>query len=126
MDAAEARSQAAKIVRYLGTAAAAREMAQRTNSGDVAFDFLLGFVSSPAREAVLDQMKALLVDPDFPVYEQDLCGMSVVALPPDATDQVAAEQRALEARFRDELRAALKNKRGRALEVSTYTVNSIR
>jgi len=116
------RWQAASIVRYLGTPAAAREMAGRLNY-DLAHQFLLGLVESPAREVVLKQMEELLADRDFPVNDSFLCAMSFIALGPDRTAQTAAEQKMLQRRFRDELRLALNNKEGVALTVSTATVN---
>jgi hypothetical protein len=114
----KARMHAAKIVRYLGTPGAAREMGRRIHYPDLTYDFLLGFVSFPARNAAMDQMNALLVDPKFLVYDLDLCAMSVVAGPADA-----AAQKAELARLREELRSALQNKRGQALAVSTATAN---
>jgi hypothetical protein len=121
-----ARRLAARTLRYLGTAAAMREMAHRFGSDDYTYECLLGLVGSPARRAALDQMSKLLADdPYFPVDGQFLCAISVVALPQDSTEGLAPQHKALEIRFRDELRAALKNKRGRALAVSKETVGSV-
>ncbi len=112
-------------MRNLGTAAAAREMAHRLQSEDLARDFLLGLVESPAREAALEQMTELLRDPDFPVSTRFLCAISFVALGPDRTAHTPDQQEALKARFRDELRSALKDKRGKALVESTRTAESV-
>lgn len=123
-----ARWQATDTLRFLGTVGAAHEMARWLNSGDLTSSgsFLVGLAISPEREVALDEMKALLVDPKFPVYEPDICAMSLLALGPDRTAQTSVEQKTLQDRFRDELRSALKNKQGRALEVSTATANSVR
>jgi hypothetical protein len=121
----KARWQATSVVRNLGTAAAAHEMAHRLQSQDLAYDFLLGLVESPAREAALEQMEGLLRDPDFPVSSHFLCAVSFVALGPDRTTQTADRQKDLQAHFRDELRSALKNKRGKAQVESTRTAGSM-
>jgi hypothetical protein len=123
-----ARWQAIDILRYLGTSAAARELARQLKSEDLTFHhgFLSGLVQSPSRDAVLKEMEGLLADRDFPVDDHFLCAMSSVAVGPDRTDQRAADQKTLEARFRDELRSALKYKQGRALAVSAATANSAR
>lgn len=120
-----ARWQAVNTLRYLGTPAAVREIVRWLKSDDLTSSgsFLLGLVASTARELVLDQMKALLVDPDFPVFEQDLCSTALLSVPPGISE-MKAQLDALKASFRDELRSALKNKRGNALEVSTFTVNT--
>ena len=109
-----ARWQATDILRYLGTPAAARELARQLKSNDLTFHhgFLSGLVQSPARDAVLKQMEGLLADRNFPVDDHFPCAMSFVALGSDRTAQTAVQQKALEARFRDELRSALKYKQG--------------
>jgi len=57
-------------------------------------------------------------------YNQFLCAISVVALSPDQVDS-AAEYKAVEMRFKDQLKSALKNKQGQALAVSQKTVNGV-
>jgi hypothetical protein len=117
------RWQATSILRYLGTPDAARAMAQRLKSNDLAEDLLLGLVESPARETVLEQMRALLVEPDFPVTDWFLCATAYVARPRDATIASKDQLEPLESLFRDQLRLVLQNKRGQALTVSTKTAN---
>jgi hypothetical protein len=119
-----ARYRAAWTLRYLDTPAAAREMGKRIKGHEAAasFEFILGLASSPAREDALEALKALLVDPNFPVFPLDLCAIAFVALPQDATSSKDAFE-ASESRFRDVLRSALANKQGHALEQSTITVN---
>jgi hypothetical protein len=118
-----ARYRAARTLRYLGTPAAVREMGKRIKGHEAAsFEFILGLASSPAREDALEALKALLVDPNYPVFPLDLCAIAFVALPQDATSSKDALE-ASESRFRDALRSALANKQGHALEQSTITVN---
>ena len=121
-----ARWQALDTLRYLGTPAAARELARQLKPEDPTFHhgFLSALLESPARDAVLKEMEGLLVDRDFPVSENFLCAMSYVAVGSDRTDQRVSNLKTLESRFRDELRSALKNKQGQALAVSTATANS--
>ena len=122
-----ARWHAIDTLRYLGTPAAARELARQLKLEDLTFHhrFLSGLVQSPARHAVVEEMEGLLADRDFPVDDHFLCAMSFVALGSDRTDQRAVQQKTLEAAFRDQLRSALQNKRGQALAVSTKTANSM-
>jgi len=118
-----ARYRAARTLRCLGTSAAAREMGKRIKEYEAASsEFILGLATSPAREDSLEALKALLVDPNFPVFPLDLCAIAFVALPQEAMGSKDALE-ASKARFRDELRSALPNKRGHALEQSTITVN---
>jgi hypothetical protein len=100
-------------------------MARWLKSDDLtpSYSFLSGLVASPARELVLDELKAMLVDPDFPVFEQDLCSTALLSVPPGSTE-LKARLKALKATFREKLRSALKKKRGNALVVSTFTVNT--
>ena len=109
-----ARWRAVDTLRYLGTPAAAREMVRWLKSDDLTSSaaVLRGLVASPAREPVLDQMKALLVDPDFKVDDHFLCAISYVALGPDRSAQTKDQLQALAANFRNQLRSALKTKRG--------------
>ena len=120
-----ARWRAIDSLRYLGTREAAHEFARRLKLEDWTFhqSFLSGLVQSDARDAVLKEMEGLLADRDFPVDEHFLCAMSYVALGSDRTGQRASNLKTLEARFRDELRSALANKQGTALEVSTATAD---
>lgn len=85
-------------------------------------EFILGLAISPAREDGLEALKAVLIDPNVPVFPLDLCAIAFVALPQGATPSKDAFETS-KARFRDELRSALKYKQGHALEQSTITVN---
>jgi hypothetical protein len=118
----DAQRTAAKALRRLGTAAAAHAMAQRWNDRGLRSEFTLGLVGSPAREAALDEMKALLVDPNFPVDRDFLTTMSVLALAQDTTEKEPALRIELETHFRRELKLALETKRGQARAVSMNTL----
>jgi hypothetical protein len=121
----DTQQPAVKALRYLGTAAAAREMARRLlpNERNWTNDYRLGLVASPAREAALDEMRALLVDPDFPVGGLFLDTMSIIALPADAAGDVGAQRKGLKTQFLEQLVAALGTKRNEALTVSQDTIS---
>ena len=116
------RREAVKTLRYLGTAAAAKEMADRMNDAECGSDCKFGLIGSPERAAGLDEMRRLLADPEFPVDNQFLDTMSVVGLPADATGDLPTQRQQLEAAFLRDLVSALGTKRGPALAVSADTV----
>jgi hypothetical protein len=68
---------AIRTLRFLGTAAAAREMAHRVNDPDC----VLGLAGSPAREAALDEMNKLLRDSVIAEDGRIRILMSVLATP---------------------------------------------
>ena len=87
--------EAVATLRYLGTEAAAREMA-RGLSDQNAFQYKLGLASTPAKDAAMKIMHELLEDPDFPVNGLFLDTMSVVALPPGKAEDRWKERAELE------------------------------
>ena len=113
---------AAKTIRYLGTATAAREMVSRLNNENWSYEFRFGLEGSPAREPALQAMADALNAPSYPVTGEFLSTMSVVALPEDNGGDLAAEREQFETRFRQDLVGALSNKQGGALAVSTQTI----
>ena len=115
------RADAMKVLRYLGTPAAARELARRLNEPGCSSDCRFGLIGSPARAAGLDEMRRLLVDPEFPVDSSFLSTMSVAGLTSDSGD-LPAQRQQLETAFRQELASALGAKRGPALAVSVNTI----
>lgn len=118
---APAPEQAVATVRYLGTPAAAREMA-RGLADQSAYQYKLGLAGTPAKDDALKAMHELLEDPDFPVNGLFLDTMSVVALPPGKTEDRPQERAELETKFRSQLVDALGRKRGKALAISAYTI----
>ena len=122
-DPADLRRKAIKTLRYLGTTAAAREMARRMGSEDAEWDFAAGLIGTPDRDAALEEMKTLLADPSFPVSARFISTMSVLAVPEEASPKTAPQLRAdAEAGFRQDLIAALPAKQGTAAAVSTQTI----
>jgi hypothetical protein len=116
------RNQAIKTLRYLGTADAARDMAGRIDGGNSDWEFEAGLIGSPARSAGLEEMKRLLVKPDFPVTGRFLSTMSVLALPEDASDNVPEQREQAEAEFRQELISAIGQKQGAAGAASNSSI----
>jgi hypothetical protein len=121
---ADPRSQAVKTLRYLGTPEAAREMVRRMTGTVSDWDFAAGLMGSPARSVALEEMKKLLVDPNFPVSGRFLNTMSVLALPDGIVDNIPEEREKAETQFRQELMSALAQKQGAALAVSNNTIIS--
>jgi hypothetical protein len=115
-------TQAVKTLRYLGTPEAAREMARRMTGTVSDWDFAAGLMGSPARGVGLEEMKKLLVDPNFPVSGRFLSTMSVLALPDGIVDNIPEEREKAETQFRQELMSALAQKRAAALAVSNNTI----
>lgn len=66
---AEAVSRDCKILRHLGTKAAAKEMLIRFSRGDKAceFDNYIGLYASPERRFIVDEMEKMLVSSDYAV-----------------------------------------------------------
>ena len=118
----ERSQEAVEVFRYLGTPAAAVEMASRLVDENQAFQCMLGLVSTPAREAALTKMQQLLQDPAFPVTETFLQTFSLVALPPDLISGRAERRVQLQSSFEQELLRELPSKQGQALAISAYTV----
>jgi hypothetical protein len=117
-----ARREALQTLRYLGSPAAARELARHLKDRECATDCSFGLIGSPARETGLEEMKRLLADPDYPVDNEFLSTMAEVALPADAGGDVSAERVRQEDGFRQDLASALASKRGQALATSAYAI----
>jgi len=122
LDPGGSRTQAVKALRYVGTPEAAREMARRMTGTASDWDFAAGLMGSPARSAALEEMKKLLVDPNFPVSGRFLGTMSVLALPDGIVDNIPEEREKVETQFRQDLMSALAQKQGAALAVSNNTI----
>ncbi|MFZ1035438.1 MAG: hypothetical protein WAN72_25885 [Candidatus Acidiferrales bacterium] len=116
-----AREAAMAQLRYLGTEAAAREMARRLrgddNNGDVACVF--GLIASPHRDAGLAEMNRLFTAPDFPVSANFLLAMSILPLDPAATPEtLRAERERNYGALQQRLVSVLPQKRGKAAATS--------
>ncbi len=120
----EQRRKALDAVRFLGTEEAAHAMARLKASEPYSYELLAGLVGSPARETVEHEMRSLLADPHFPVVREFLCALAIVANPAGAGSVTASSKAGLEARFWEELRAALPRKVGQAREISSITMDS--
>ena len=120
------RNDAIATLRYLGTPAAAAEMAGRLNDESSASQFMLGLASTPARGAALEKMEQLLNDPEYPVTDTFLSTLSLVALSPETTSDRVEQREKLQDRFEEELLKALPNKRGKARAISAYSIVNAR
>ena len=63
--APDAKRDALKTLRYLGTPLAAHELAKRLGDGDTTGDLAFGLIGSPSHDAALREMQRMLADPDF-------------------------------------------------------------
>jgi hypothetical protein len=115
------QEQAVKVLRYLGSAGAARELARHLTGTKWDWDFTAGLVGSPAKDTALEEMKRL-VDPDFPVTDRFLTAMSVIEVSDDAGDARPAERDEAEQQFRQLLTSAIDGKRGWARAVSVKSI----
>ena len=118
---ATARRKAVETLRFLGTAAAAREMAKRMRGEDSSeFNYIcsLGLISTPERAVAQRALQEALADPDHPIDGNFLYTLRMVNSDPSATntDWREGQQRVVE-----ELIAALNTKRGKALSISLST-----
>jgi hypothetical protein len=119
------RLAAVTALRYLGSADAARELARhlRGDENEVDWACMFGLIGSPNRLAGYEEMKKLLVDPDFPVGAMFLTAIAIVPLDPAEPAEDLKQQRdANWKEARSTLTAAVSIKRGKALAVSVDTV----
>lgn len=142
--ARERRREACRVLRFLGTRGAARELARRVGADEeCAFDFLAGMYGSPERAAAVAELERLLVAPEHavtPAFFHALVGVSFAhanppsALHADGDDESnsealgkSADERAraadeLAASYRSRLAYAVGGKRGRAQAVTLATL----
>jgi hypothetical protein len=112
-------------LRYLGSADAARELARRLSGDEGQVDWVctFGLVGSPNKLTGYEEMRRLLVDPDFPVGSGFLQAMAIVPLDPAEAPEALRQQRKTNLEdARSALMAAILTKRGKALAVSVDTV----
>jgi hypothetical protein len=119
------RLTAMTTLRYLGSADAARELARhlRGDENQVDWACMFGLIGSPNRLDGYEELKTLLVDPDFPVGGMFLNAIAMVPLDPAESPETLRQQRDANWKVaRSTLMAALSIKRGKALAVSVDTV----
>jgi hypothetical protein len=122
----DARDLALRQLRYLGSADAALEMARHLRGEETTDDwqYMFGLVGSPNRMAGLDEMRKLLVDPDFPVSEAFLNTISVLPLDPnDSPESLRKQWGENQKAARYTLLDVLPNKKGTALAMSLFTAS---
>jgi hypothetical protein len=111
---------AARTLRFLGTRAAAREMADRlTISGNEAFEMLLGLFGYPDPSVARAEVQRVLFDPRVGLEDSLRSALVLVADKKRATTR--AETRANQTRERDLFLAALDKKTGIARLISIDT-----
>lgn len=115
------RRRAFEILRFLGTADAARELAKRMRGEDSdGLDYIctLGLISSPEREAARSALDEALANPTHPIDGNFLYTLRMLNLEPGAMNvNWQDEQR----KAAEKLIAALPSKRGKALTISLST-----
>jgi hypothetical protein len=128
-DQNRSKHDAIKTVRYLGTRAAANQLARhlRGDDNNLDFEYMFGLIGSPSRETALVETRRLLSDPDHPVTDIFLTTMSVLSVNPDESPEAMRAQFERSSNtIRSELLDTLPKKRGNALAVSLFTtVNQI-
>jgi hypothetical protein len=117
-------SIAMRRLRYLGTADAARELAQHISDeqSGISALCLFGLIGSPNRTVGLEELRKLLVDPDFPVRGVFLIALSILPLDPDeSAENLRKQSEANMKAAQSALINTLPMKRGRALDESLET-----
>jgi len=117
----KSRRRALETLRFLGTAAATKELAKRLrgeDAGGLDYVCMLGLISSPERATAQSAMEHELVDPDHPISDTFLYTLRTINSDANASKQDwrVAQREAVEA-----LAAALPDKRGTALAISLST-----
>ena len=107
----EAKREAARTLRFLGTESAAREMIRRLGADEYSFELSFGLYGSPKRALIIREMEAALSRPAFPVTGTFLQTLSALktwtALPIRLPKAGSYERRAIdekEAKLRRETR----------------------
>jgi hypothetical protein len=123
----EARQAVLTQLRYLGTAAAASELAKNLRGEDNHSDFecMFGLIGSPHRDAGLEEMNRLFESPDFPITQMFITTMSILPLDPtEAPETLRTEMEENRKLLNERLMNVLPHKRGKASAVSLDTVLS--
>jgi hypothetical protein len=143
--AEKTRIKACQELRFLGTENAAKEIIKRFMGEDDTcnFDFYMGLQGSPQRKFVIAEMERMMDRPEFPVTSSFLQNMALLSyflqnpapLPTYTGQTDEATRKAWQAayevqraqkqtefdKYTDRLEIALKEKKGKALAVSTDT-----
>jgi hypothetical protein len=123
----EVRQAAITQLRYLGTEAAARELAKNLRGEDNHPDFecMFGLIGSPRRDAGLEEMNRLFDSPDFPITQMFITTMSILPLnPTEAPQALRTEMEQNRKELNERLINVLPHKQGKALAVTLDTVLS--
>lgn len=123
----EARQAALTQLRYLGTEAAASELAKNLRGEDNHTDFecMFGLIGSPHRDAGLEEMNRLFESPDFPITQMFITTMSILPLnPAEAPQSLRTEMEKNRKELNERLINVLPHKQGKALAVTLDTVLS--
>jgi hypothetical protein len=123
----EARQAALTQLRYLGTEAAARELAKNLRGEDNHTDFecMFGLIGSPHRDAGLQEMNRLFESPDFPITQMFITAMSILPLnPSEAPQTLRTEMEQNRKELNERLINVLSHKQGKASAVTLDTVLS--
>ena len=83
----QGRRDAMRVLRFLGTAEAARELAHRIDDRDCGRDCLLGLAGSPAREVAFQELRKVLPDSRHAHEIRWTQLMSVLGAPEDPGDK---------------------------------------
>ena len=121
----ESRAAALRGLRYLGSPEAAVELARHIRGEENQLDWycMFGLIGSPSRLAGYEEMKKLLIDPDFPVGNVFLNAIAVVPLDSAESAERLKQQREVNWKAaRSTLTTAISTKRGRALATSVDTI----
>jgi hypothetical protein len=120
-----AQMDALRTLKYLGTTEAAHAILQRwRQKTEWHATFVNGLVRSLAREAVLKEMKGLLVDPNFAVDTGFLTTMAFLALPPGTKENEPALLTDITDSYLRDLKLAMASKSERAWSVSLQTLSA--
>jgi hypothetical protein len=117
--------QALSVLRYLGTEAAARELAHRFtgDNNNTDWECMFGLIGLPNRQIGFKEMDELFDDPQFPVSSMFLITMSVLPLdasePPESLRKQREENSSA---LRERLATAVNDKQGKALATSLETL----
>jgi hypothetical protein len=116
----ERRERAIATIRYLGTPAAAQEMAGRLDDPEQ-FQFMLGLIATPAHEAAVASVERVLSNPLAPIGSTLIYTLSRLTLG-DAAQAQASELNEKQTNALNSLMVALAEKRGTAQAISAFTV----